>query len=139
MTVLERFMAKVEKTESCWIWNGATGRREGYGMFWMDGKMATAYRAAYVLFKGPVPEGLQLDHLCRNRRCVNPDHLEAVTHRTNVMRGEGACAQNARKTHCRNGHELAGENVSIEVGGRRCRTCAAAAKRRHYEKTRVPA
>lgn len=83
--VAERFWAKVHKTDSCWLWTASL--TFGYGSFW-DGKgQVRAHRFAYELLVDPIPEGLQLDHLCRIRHCVNPDHLEAVTNAENVQRG----------------------------------------------------
>lgn len=85
--------------------------------------MAKAHRVAFELIRGCIPNGLVLDHLCRNRGCVNPDHLEPVTFRENIMRGVGYTAQQARKTHCRHGHEFTVENTYVWRGGRICRTC----------------
>jgi hypothetical protein len=118
------FEAHVERTETCWIWHGTIGH-DGYGRLstW-GGHSLHAHRYAYERFVGPIPEGLTLDHLCRNRACCNPAHLEAVTHKTNILRGEGLPADNARKTHCKHGHLLAGENVFVKAnGGRGCKIC----------------
>jgi hypothetical protein len=122
-----RFFAKVEFAEECWLWKGMTTPL-GYGYYSDANRMVPAYRWLYILCYGPIPIGLELDHLCRNSSCVNPDHLELVTHRANVLRGEGPSARNARKTHCAQGHELAGANVvqSRSERGlerRRCRQC----------------
>ena len=94
-----------------------------------DGEItAYAHRLAYELVKGPISDGLQIDHLCRNRACINPDHLEAVTQRENILRGEGVAALNARKTHCPQGHAYDEENTLIltgrQAGARRCQICA---------------
>jgi hypothetical protein len=120
-----RFMSKVEKTKSCWIWLGSHVTKEEYGRFWLQGKTVNAHRASWILFKGMIPEDKQIDHLCRNRRCVNPDHLEVVEQKENILRGESLSAKRARQTHCVHGHELSGPNLYIRHGGgRRCRKCA---------------
>ena len=82
---MERFWSKVDKTDTCWNW--IAGRSNGYGMIQINKKHKYAHRVSYEIFKGDIPEGLELDHLCRNRKCVNPDHLEAVSSRENTMRG----------------------------------------------------
>lgn len=125
----ERFWAKVDVGHplGCWNWIAQTDSG-GYGRFStdIDGRWypVTAHRHAYELLIGPIPEGLQLDHLCRNTSCVNPDHLEPVTARENTRRGYGPAGTQARKTHCKRGHLLAGGNVHIRPdGARRCREC----------------
>ncbi|MFZ2886530.1 MAG: HNH endonuclease signature motif containing protein [Minisyncoccia bacterium] len=116
------FSHYVKKTQTCWLWTGA--KRSGYGRVAIKRKVYQAHRIAYEKEHGPIPKGLTLDHLCRVPSCVNPDHLEAVTRGENVLRGIGIAAMNARKTHCKRGHELAGENLKIQVGGgRTCRIC----------------
>lgn len=88
------------------------------------GKMQKQHILAWTAINGPVPAGLQLDHLCRNRWCVNPAHLEAVTSRTNTLRGNGASARHARQTHCINGHPLSGDNLRVDSRGwRQCVAC----------------
>lgn len=123
-----RFWSKVEKTETCWLWTAATAH--GYGRFrigsprgkWLG--MVMSHRFAYLSLRGPIPDGLDIDHLCRVRRCVNPDHMEYVTHKVNCQRGVGASAINLRKTHCSFGHEYSGSNLRITPAGRRsCRKC----------------
>lgn len=129
-----RFWRKVEKTPGCWLWRGTTNPR-GYGMFRpYVGQARKAHRYAYELLVGPVPDGTELDHLCRNPRCVNPAHLEPVTHRENMLRGENPAARAARATHCRHGHAYDEANTQVTpTGERRCRACnraRAAANRR---------
>ncbi|KKN02548.1 hypothetical protein LCGC14_1116570 [marine sediment metagenome] len=117
-----RFWAKVEKTEDCWNWLGNM-YSGGYGVFWNHGQVR-AHRYAYELHRGPIPEGLQIDHLCRNRIYVNPDHMEAVTQKVNMMRGIGPAARHAAATHCPQGHPYDLFNTYITVEGwRKCRTC----------------
>jgi hypothetical protein len=102
----------------CWVWVGAVNNK-GYGLTWFRRKITTAHRAYFIIAYGAVPTGLTLDHLCRNTRCVNPVHLEPVTHQENMRRGFFGS-----KTHCPQGHPYAGENLVIpKSGGRRCRTC----------------
>ena len=111
----------------CWLWTGRLDPK-GYGTVHVFGKSQRAHRVVYELFVGPIPDGLELDHLCRVRHCVNPDHLEPVDHKTNVLRGDGWGAKNARKTHCVNGHEFTDENTRLRIDGSRdCRACARAA------------
>lgn len=122
----ERFWPKVNKNgpNGCWLWTASLTR--GYGVFHMGGgasNMAYAHRVAYEWLVGPIPEGLVIDHLCRNPACVNPDHLEPVTNRENILRGEGASARNARKTHCDLGHPLSGDNLVPGARVRKCLTC----------------
>lgn len=108
----------------CWLW-GASGNRSGYGQVRADGRLQVAHRVVYGLLVGKIPEGLTLDHICRNRACVNPDHLEPVSGKENILRGKGPCALNAAKTHCKRGHPLSGGNVRPIAGrvGRQCIAC----------------
>lgn len=124
---LPRFLAKVEEDASgCWVWQ-AHVLPTGYGVFKLRGKMRGAHRVAYELLVGPIPTGLHLDHLCRNRRCVNPEHLEPVTCLENIRRGYWA-----NVTHCPAGHPYSEENTYRSPrGGRFCRLCNAAAQRRY--------
>lgn len=131
----DRLMAKCEQGDlhtdgtRCWVLR-EKGNNSGYGSFWLGGEHMTAQRAAWILHHGEqIPEGLEIDHLCKNRRCVNPLHLEAVTHQTNLSRGS-----RAQQTHCKRGHEFTPENTRRSKRGERiCRTCAAAREwgRRH--------
>jgi len=126
----DRFWRKVTVTPECWIWRAHCGPN-GYGRFWTGTTMGYAHRWAYEFFVGPIPEGLELDHLCRNRACVNPSHLEPVTKKTNIMRGVSLPAQNAIKTHCLRGHEFTPENTLVPLPGRRrCKTCVNDRRRR---------
>lgn len=119
----ERFWSKVESGRSgdCWIWSGAL-QRAGYGSFWWDGKIRLAHRVAYEELVRPVPSHLQCDHLCRNRDCVNPGHIEPVTRQENVRRGKRGRLHEP-KSHCPQGHELVDENVAIYDGRRICKQC----------------
>lgn len=125
MTTRERFWSKVDRSggpESCWEWQAARNWR-GYGRFAVKRVEIGAHRVAYMMDVGPIPDGLHLDHLCRNTSCVNPAHLEAVSPRENYMRGEGVGALNAAKTECLRGHEFTPENTRFYAGKRHCRTC----------------
>lgn len=120
----QRFWPKVKRTDLCWFWT-AYVNVYGYGVFWNGERRLPAHRYAYELLLGSIPEGLQLDHLCRNRRCVNPNHLEVVSNRENVRRGDSPPGRRARQTHCIHGHPLSGENVFVRANGtRQCRACA---------------
>jgi len=122
-----RLAAKIDVTESgCWTWLGAR-QSAGYGLVHFNGVQTGAHRVAYEIARGKIPEGLVLDHLCRNPSCVNPDHLEPVTQRENLMRGDTIPAAHARKTHCPNGHPYSGDNLGVaKRGSRFCRICHAA-------------
>lgn len=134
MSNSERFWAKVEKTDTCWLWRGQISRSKeqgsgGYGRFSCGGRNVSAHRYAY----GPVPAGLVLDHLCRVRHCVNPAHMEPVTNTENVRRGISPTAINARKTRCYRGHALT--NVYSYRGYRLCRQCRREDSRKQARKT----
>ena len=111
-----------EPNSGCWIWIGAL-RKGDYGQIVIDGKKKLAHRISYEIHKGPIPEGMELDHICRMHQCINPDHLEAVSHRVNVLRGAAPSAVHAAKTHCSKGHEF---SASITINGkvrRHCKIC----------------
>lgn len=134
LTLAERFWSKVERRgpDDCWLWTGKL-KPNGYGRIRVNKprRMEYAHRVAYELLVGPIPDGLEVDHVrdrgCQHRHCVNPAHLEAVTHRENNRRSDSPAAVAARKTHCVNGHLLAGANLYMWSGNRYCRTCRRAA------------
>lgn len=121
----DRFWNKVmpEPNSGCWLWDGCT--TVGYGRIYMDGKLALAHRVSYEAHKGPIPDGLQVDHLCRVKSCVNPDHLEAVTAKENMSRVPTSAATLKRdQTHCIHGHKYTQANTYRRPDGRRmCREC----------------
>lgn len=126
------------QADGCWIYTRAKPGGNGYaqvkrgraGRFGLIG----AHRLAYIQKHGPIPEGLVIDHLCRTPLCVNPDHLEAVTHAENILRGTAPSALNARQTHCKRGHALEGDNLKIirASGSRVCRICQSARMHAKY-------
>lgn len=121
---IERFWMKVSKTETCWLWLGAK-RGKGYGAFALNNRMVAAHVWLWEQENGPVPNGMELDHLCRVHACVRPIHLEPVTPLENMRRGN----TNMTKTHCKWGHPFDAENTyHIPSGGRDCRQCR---RRRH--------
>lgn len=125
----DRFWEKVEKTDTCWNWT-AYLNPEGYGHFREGSSIMRAHRWAYLTEVGPIPEELVLDHLCRNRRCVRPDHLEVVTRQVNTLRGETLAAAQVLRTHCPKGHEYTEDNTIKQGDGkRRCRKCKNAYRR----------
>ena len=132
------FWSKVEKIDGgCWNW--VAGKNTyGYGQTTFGGKKALAHRRAYMELVGPIPRGLTLDHLCRNRGCVNPEHLEPVTQKENTLRGMSVAALNAAKTQCPSGHPYEGENVKVyrNKNGQAARYCVECSriKARAYEK-----
>jgi hypothetical protein len=140
-TTLERFITKVDvhspvpdyapELGQCHWWT-AYINADGYGQLGIDGKKIYAHRWAYEHYVGPIPEGMHIDHLCRVRHCVRPSHLEPVTQKENILRGEGLCAKNAVKTHCPQGHEYAGENLYLYRRYKRCRACHRAESLKNY-------
>lgn len=124
---LDRLADKFTVSDGCWEWIGARGGH-GYGNFGVGGRTVRPHRYVYELLVGPIPAGFELDHLCRNRLCVRPDHLEPVTRRENTLRGDSG-----HKTHCINGHAMTEDNIyrrPDKPTTRRCLTCHLAAAHR---------
>lgn len=135
-TLEERFFYYVQKTTcGCWLWIGS-GNQYGYGQLSVggrNGKRRPAHRLSYELFVGPIPNGLTLDHLCGIPGCVNPEHLEPVTHRENVLRGNTFAAAKVAQTHCIHGHELTEANLYRRKDRPNSRECLTCHKRRSTE------
>lgn len=131
----DRFWTKVDATGDCWEWTASTSGG-GYGWFMCEHGSVPAHRWSWEHLVGPIPDSLQLDHLCRNRGCVNPDHLEPVSQAENIARGVAGAHQLA-KTHCPQRHPYSGDNLILTGGRRRCRVCTRAAKQRHKRKLSV--
>lgn len=118
--VMKRLLARIEYVEDCWIWQGSKVRG-GYGRIKVTSdRNQYVHRVVFEAMVGAIPPGMELDHLCRNRACCNPAHLETVTHRVNVQRAESF---HARKTHCPHGHEYTPVNTLVSCGKRLCRAC----------------
>jgi hypothetical protein len=131
-TVEQRFWEKVgprDDPEKCWLWMACIGTKCGYGFFWLNGRMKLAHRVSYEMYHHvTIPEGMTLDHVktrgCTNTLCVNPHHLEVVTQKVNVLRGDAPSALHAKVTHCPQGHPYNEENTYVtHSGGRDCRIC----------------
>ena len=120
----ERLMVKVRKINGHWMWIGSTDGGGRYGGFYYQGKVRRAHRVSWEMAHGPIPEGMVLDHKCRKTLCVNPDHLQVVTQRENILIGDAPTARNAAKTHCIRGHAFTAENIIFNRdGGRQCKAC----------------
>lgn len=136
---VERFFQKVsiDEKSGCWNWT-ASLNVHGYGRFFLNGRVYGAHVAAEILFEEGVPEGYEVDHLCRNRRCCNPAHLDIVTHHENVIRGISPSADHYFQTHCHLGHPFDDENTYYNPDGvsRQCRACRQLAEDRRTEKRR---
>ena len=141
-TAYERFFGKVKKLDNgCWEWIGGKAANSGYGVFWLNNRLGVAHRVSYEWANNKIPEGLELDHLCRNKSCVNPDHLEIVTHSENARRGETGFLsgqQQGQKTHCPQGHPYDEKNTYHRSNGwRDCKICRNEAVKRHTKKEKV--
>jgi hypothetical protein len=135
-----RFLT-IDEFSQCWVWNGTVGSK-GYGICNINRKTILAHRFVYEYCRGPIHDELTIDHVkawgCVHKNCLNPNHMELVTRGENVMRGNGVCAQNARKTHCKHGHLLSGDNLIMRLGGGRdCRECVNAKARRYQQRRKM--
>ena len=129
---LRRFKNKIKYVYGHWLWGGYCNK-DGYGTFSVKHKNISAHRFSYMAFKGPIPEGMTIDHLCRTPSCVNPKHLEAVPCRENLLRSKKTQAsKNLSKTHCKRGHPLSLENVQLKNGHRICKECRKIYNRETY-------
>ena len=139
--IQDRFNAawKEDPNSGCWIWQKCIDSN-GYGVSWWNGKKISAHRVAYILYRGPIHEGLEIDHLCRCRSCVNPQHLEAVPPPVNTERGLlilARGANNRRKTHCPSGHPYIEGNLYFSrTGARMCKTCHLERANKQHTKSR---
>lgn len=147
---LNRFLNKINKQENgCWIWTGATktgrirnGKGEKYSVCTLRRKNEQAHRVLFRHYKREIQQGLEIDHLCRNTLCVNPDHLEAVTHSENVKRGTSwhkVAKIQKDKTHCPQGHEYTKENTYMHNNQRHCRECVRNRAREYQARKRAKA
>ena len=125
----DRFWSYVNKTETCWLWTGSNIRK-GYGRFslYLDGNntrtLVTAHRVSFVLSGQDILGGMVLDHICKNKLCINPRHLRLVTQLENIMAGNGIAKKYAARSECSKGHPLSGSNLMVrQDSGRRCRIC----------------
>lgn len=137
MSEYARFISKVKKTKTCWIWTGSLNR-QGYGQFYFNHKQGRAHRYSFIHFKGEIPQDKVIDHICNNPQCVNPKHLRAVTNKENVLRGRSPLAENARKTHCPKGHPFDEKNTRLIKKGnnfeRWCLECVKDRRKRWRKK-----
>lgn len=125
-----RFLRKITRLDKCWRWTGSLHPNSGYGRFWIEAHTdRLAHRLSYQWATGEIPQGLTIDHQCRNRWCVNPQHLRPMTNVENVMIGMSPFAINARKTHCPKGHEYTPENTGRAGSERYCKECRKIYKR----------
>lgn len=133
LKVEDSFWSQATKSGACLLWRDLPSNCKYYGQFRFMGKYALAHRVAYMLtHHTAIPKDKHIDHLCRVRVCVNPEHLEIVTPKENVMRGIGITARNAQKTECSRGHALSGENLMMVDDTRQCKKCRANRALKYY-------
>ena len=136
----DRFLTKFSEDpiRGCWIWNSGKNKKgpEGYGRYWTDGKDVQAHRYSYETIRGPIPDNMQIDHLCQTRTCVNPWHLEIVTQSINIKRSD---SENRKKTHCPKGHPYEGDNLYVGPNDARryCITCHRARNVKYRERKKA--
>lgn len=135
-----RFWSKVNKTTDCWLWVGAKNR-DGYGNMRISSITVSAHRLVLLMHGHEIPPGMEVDHLCRVRNCVNPNHLEIVDHGTNIRRGMSGAHMTLRRMQayqCPNGHEITDDLISVDknTNGRRCRICSRNASKKAAAKNR---
>jgi len=135
----ERFLSNISTNNGgCWVWNGFINNY-GYGEFGISGKRYRAHRVSFSLFSGELVNGMVIDHICKNKACVNPDHLRQVTQKFNCLDNSSSPpAINSVKTHCKYGHELTDDNVYKHSSGRYCLTCRKRHKDNWIKKYRNP-
>lgn len=129
-----------EPNSGCWLWIGVSNSQKGklrYGYIGHKNKKLSAHRYSYERFIDIIPEGLVLDHLCKITLCVNPNHLEAVTQKTNILRGETGKYKRPIKSHCLHGHEFTKENSYINKNTKRCRKCANLSRQKLNQKRSI--
>jgi hypothetical protein len=133
---IENFKKHIQITkEGCWEWTAKIHKNTGYGYFTVKGKTHLSHRFSYKYFKGEIPLNLCIDHICENRKCVNPEHLQAITLKQNILKGKSVCAQKAKQIYCHKNHPLSGENLYITPDNRRqCKTCNKIRQKKYLSK-----
>lgn len=130
-TLKQRFLAKIKKENGCWVWTASKVKTKlSYGQIWDGERLQLSHRVSYQIYKGKIPKGMTIDHMCRNTLCVNPEHLRVLSLRDNILAGDGPTAKNYRKKFCVHGHPLKPGNFKKTKYGRICRTCSNAQNRK---------